>query len=140
RIPTHEPGPYLRIRPRNNAVNVIVLSSSVVDELVGNLHHPVRAAFGVRHHEHVLRAGNIVSERVFLFELPLAKLTYVPEYAFGTAEHFERPDGRSGESVNPQTGCPLNDGMRRPPFVRRTRYTDGSFTCFGCHAAILKRL
>ena len=46
---------------------------AVPDELVGDLHHPIGAALGIRRHEHVLLAGNVIAKGILSLErFPLA--------------------------------------------------------------------
>ena len=62
---------------QDHIVDVIALRPAVMNELVSDLHHPVRAAFRARHHDHVVRTRRVADERVVL--LAFAAMSAIAE-------------------------------------------------------------
>ncbi len=85
RVLLHEERHDRGVGPRHDLVEVVVLAFAVVDELVSNLHHPVRAALRVRHHEHVLRTRHVTAKRILLPRLRLLPRGYRAEHPDGPA-------------------------------------------------------
>jgi len=94
---------------------MVVVAFPVMDELMSNLHHPVRAALRVRHHEDVLRAWHVVPEGIVLPQalvLPVSEAAHEPDRCAPALLHLII--GRMKPSIiSPMTICAASGGGLR---------------------------
>jgi hypothetical protein len=128
-VPAQERRHGLRIRPRDDFVQVIEFSFPVIDELMGDLHHPVGAALRVGGDEYVLLARNIVAERILLYQALFAAFGNLSDCAIRPPGLFEKPDHRPDDPVDPTTDHELKRQRHELPFEFVMLCKDRS----GCH-------